>query len=142
MEERPTHHLLAELDEAQRLAVTSDAAPLLVVAGAGSGKTRVLTRRLAWRASAGHLDPAHTLALTFTRKAAAELRQRLEGLGLRIAPTAGTFHAVALGEIRRRYLDLGKTPPVLLESKAKMLNLVLAEVDFNLAKGADRADTL
>ncbi|HEY5886362.1 MAG TPA: UvrD-helicase domain-containing protein, partial [Acidimicrobiales bacterium] len=82
--------LLGGLDEAQRAAVTSAAGPLCVHAGAGSGKTRVLTRRIAHRAATGDLDPRHALALTFTRKAAGELRARLRQLGLRDDVAAGT----------------------------------------------------
>jgi DNA helicase II / ATP-dependent DNA helicase PcrA len=142
METRTSAALLADLDDLQRLAVTSDSSPLLVVAGAGSGKTRVLTRRVAWRAAQELLDPSHTIALTFTRKAAGELRQRLEGLGVGTRVTAGTFHAIALGELRRRDLDLGKTPPVLLESKARLLNMVLSEMGLKLASSSDQAELL
>jgi DNA helicase-2/ATP-dependent DNA helicase PcrA len=142
MESPTSSTLLDDLDERQRLAVISDASPLLVVAGAGSGKTRVLTRRVAWRAAEGLLDPTHTIALTFTRKAAGELRQRLEGLGVGARVSAGTFHAIALGELRRRDLDLGKTPPVLLESKARLLNLVLSEMELKLGNSQDHADLL
>ena len=142
METPTSTTLLDDLDDRQRLAVTSESSPLLVVAGAGSGKTRVLTRRVAWRAQQGLLDPTHTIALTFTRKAAGELRQRLEGLGVGTRVTAGTFHAIALGELRRREFDLGKTPPVLLESKARLLNIVLSEMDLKLASSSDQADLL
>ena len=75
--------LLHGLNEAQADAVTTDAIPLAIHAGAGSGKTRVLTRRIAWRSLTGLSDPRRVLALTFTRKAAAELRSRLRVLGLR-----------------------------------------------------------
>ena len=69
--------LLEGLNDAQRQAVTSDAAPLVILAGAGSGKTRVLTRRIAYRCAAESADPRHVVALTFTRKAAGELGSRL-----------------------------------------------------------------
>src|SRR5213596_2504869 len=75
--------LLAGLNDAQRDAVVSDAAPLVILAGAGAGKTRVLTRRIAYRVASGTADADHVLALTFTRKAAGELGQRLRTLGLR-----------------------------------------------------------
>ena len=58
--------LLEGLNRAQRAAVTATSSPLCILAGAGSGKTRVLTRRIAWRAATGDLDPRHVLALTFT----------------------------------------------------------------------------
>src|SRR5260370_40961070 len=66
--------LLVGLDPDQRAAVVTDAAPLAVLAGAGAGKTRVLTRRIAWRAATGPLHPERVLALTFTRPAPAPLR--------------------------------------------------------------------
>lgn len=134
--------LLRDLDERQRAAVTSTAAPLLVIAGAGSGKTRVLTRRIAWRSLAGLAAPEHTLALTFTRKAAGELRGRLGLLGLGERLTAGTFHAVALAELRRRALDLRRTPPVLLESKGRILAAALEESGVRSGLPASRADLL
>ena len=134
--------LLEDLDEPQREAVTSQAAPLLVIAGAGSGKTRVLTRRIAWRAATGSLEPAHVLALTFTRKAAAELRSRLHAIGLEHDLSAGTFHAIALAELRRRAIDTGKTPPVLVDSKGRLLSQVLEEGGHLLGAGVDRADVL
>ncbi|MGH8978948.1 MAG: UvrD-helicase domain-containing protein, partial [Acidimicrobiia bacterium] len=84
--------LLEGLDDAQREAVTTRAVPLAILAGAGAGKTRVLTRRIAWQARNAHIDPGHTLAVTFTRKAAGELVARLGRLGVRSRVTAGTFH--------------------------------------------------
>src|SRR6056297_1388458 len=75
--------LLADLDPDQRAAVSTDAGLVAVIAGAGSGKTRVLTRRIAHRLAIGTADPQHTLALTFTREAAGELRRRLRRLGHR-----------------------------------------------------------
>ncbi len=116
--------LLQGLDDAQRRAVTSAAQPLVILAPAGSGKTRVLTRRIAHRVATGEADPRHVLALTFTRKAAGELTERLGRLGLRGDATAGTFHAVAWGQLRTRWADQGRTPPTLLDRKGR----VLAEV--------------
>ena len=115
--------LLRGLDATQRDAVTSTAAPLAILAGAGSGKTRVLTRRIAWMASEGLLEPEHTLAVTFTRKAAGELRTRLAKLGVPSASglTAGTFHAIALAQLRRRAADQGRQMPTLLERKVRIL---------------------
>ena len=97
--------LLGALNASQREAVTTDGAPVVVHAGAGSGKTRVLTRRIAWRVAVGQTDPQRVLALTFTRKSAGELRSRLFQLGLREQVVAGTFHGVALMQLRRRWAE-------------------------------------
>ena len=117
--------LLEGLNPAQRDAVSATSSPLCILAGAGSGKTRVLTRRVAWRAATGDLDPRHVLALTFTRKAAGELTQRLRQLGLRDDVAAGTFHAVAYAQLRSRWADRGITPPTLLERKASFVGRLL-----------------
>ena len=117
--------LLEGLDSTQRDAVTSRAAPLAILAGAGSGKTRVLTRRIAWQSSEQLIDPEHTLAVTFTRKAAGELRARLARLGVRESVTAGTFHAIALAQLRRRADEQGRTMPELLDRKVRILMRLL-----------------
>lgn len=117
--------LLDGLDPAQQRAVTSTGQPLAILAGAGSGKTRVLTRRIAHRALTGDADPRHVLALTFTRKAATELDQRLRRFGLRDLPAAGTFHAVAYAQLRTAWAGAGRTPPTLLDRKGRVLARVL-----------------
>ena len=98
-------------------AVVSEALSLGIVAGAGSGKTRVLTHRIAHRAEEGTLDPARVLAVTFTRKAAGEMRERLARLGLRDGVHAGTFHAIAYAQLRQRWEERDVTPPELLDRK-------------------------
>ena len=105
----------------QCAAVTSPSTPLCILASAGAGKTRVLTRRIAYRARAGSADPRHTLALTFTRKAAGELQDRLRQLGLREQVSAGTFHAQASAQLHRWWADRGQRPPALLERKSRLL---------------------
>ncbi|MHB1138109.1 MAG: ATP-dependent helicase [Microthrixaceae bacterium] len=109
--------LVRGLNAAQLEAVTSEASPLRILAGAGSGKTRVLTHRIAHRAATGTLDPQRVLAVTFTRKAAGELRDRLGRLGLRSGVTAGTFHSIAYAQLRQRWEERGIRPPELLERK-------------------------
>jgi superfamily I DNA/RNA helicase len=118
--------LLVDLSPAQVEAVTSDAAPLIVVASAGAGKTRVLTRRIAYRVGSGTADAGHVLALTFTRKAAGEMQGRLQALGMRDQIAAGTFHAIASGQLRRWWADRRRTPPVLLERKSRLLGPLIA----------------
>ncbi len=109
--------ILAGLNDEQRAAVASEAKLLVIRAGAGSGKTRVLTRRIAHGAATDALDPRRVLALTFTRKAAGELNHRLRQLGLRESAAAGTFHAIALAQLRQRWSERGETPPTLLDRK-------------------------
>jgi DNA helicase II / ATP-dependent DNA helicase PcrA len=118
-------HLLHDLDEAQVRAVTSPARPLAILAPAGSGKTRVLTRRIAWRVATGDADASHVLALTFTRRAAGELAIRLRGLGLRGGVATGTFHAVAYAQLRAHWAGQGRAAPALLTRKAKLLSPLL-----------------
>ena len=103
----PSERVVSGLTASQHEAVTSRAAPLCVIAGAGSGKTRVLTRRVANRVIEGSAEPERTLVLTFTRKAAEELRKRLAHLGVAPAVNAGTFHAVAYAQLRRNWADKG-----------------------------------
>lgn len=119
--------LLAGLDDEQRDAVTRPHVPLLVVAGAGSGKTRVLTRRIAWRCATGLDDPRRLLALTFTRAAAAELRHRLRLLGLRDDVRAGTFHSVAWAELRALRAERRRPAPTLLDRPARLLARLLPD---------------
>jgi DNA helicase-2/ATP-dependent DNA helicase PcrA len=104
-------HLLEELNEAQRTAVTADDGHVLVLAGAGSGKTRVLVHRLAWLIQVGHVSPLSVLAVTFTNKAAGEMRERTQNL-LRV-PTRplwiGTFHSIAHRLLRMHWREAGLT---------------------------------
>ncbi len=113
--------LLSGLTGAQHHAVVTDSAPLCVLAGAGAGKTRVLTRRIAYRIATGRAEAGRVLALTFTRKAAGELGDRLRALGVRDRLTAGTFHGVAYGQLRQYWADRGEPAPALLDRKARLL---------------------
>ena len=118
--------LLEGLNDEQLAAVTSTAAPLCILAAAGSGKTRVLTRRIAYRCATADADARHVLALTFTRKAAGELQTRVRALGLRERVTAGTFHAVAYAQLRQRWAEQHRTAPGLLDRKGRVLGPLLA----------------
>ncbi len=95
--------LLEGLNEPQRAAVVHEGAPLLVVAGAGSGKTRVLTRRIAWTISERKAHPGSILAITFTNKAAAEMKERVEELVGRRARImwVSTFHSACVRILRK-----------------------------------------
>ncbi|PCJ14285.1 MAG: DNA helicase II [Gammaproteobacteria bacterium] len=101
--------ILDHLNEPQRDAVTSDSNRLLVLAGAGSGKTRVLVHRIAWVMATEGVSPYGVLAVTFTNKAAAELRTRIEALTGHSARTmwVGTFHGLAHRLLRTHYQDAG-----------------------------------
>ncbi len=103
------HAILDPLNDAQREAVTSPSASTLVLAGAGSGKTRVLTHRIAWLVQAMGVSPYAILAVTFTNKAAAEMRGRVERLlGHGAAGMwLGTFHGIAHRLLRAHWQEAG-----------------------------------
>ena len=117
--------LLDDLDADQRRAVTTESRLVAVIAGAGSGKTRVLTRRIAYRIATETADPRHTLALTFTREAAGELRRRLRQLGLGQRIEAGTFHSIALGILRQRWTDQGRPIPTIVDDRPRLVAAAL-----------------
>jgi len=101
--------ILQNLNDAQFEAVTHDKGPLLILAGAGSGKTRVITRRIAWLVRYKSVFPSRILAVTFTNKAADEMRERVAALlGHEDAPRwMGTFHSICLQWLRRYAERLG-----------------------------------
>ena len=130
---RPESYL-AHLNPAQRQAVLTTEGPLLVVAGAGSGKTRVLTHRVAHLLAAHGVKPNEILAITFTNKAAGEMRERVERM---VGPVARaiwilTFHA-ACGRILRREAErLGYRSNFTIYDQADQVRVVkdcLAELD-------------
>src|SRR2546423_2171839 len=117
---------LADLNEARRGAVLRVAGPLLVIAGAGSGKTRVLTRRVAHLLVAHGVQPQEILAITFTNKAAGEMRERIEGM---LGPVARaiwilTFHAACGRILRREAPRLGYRSNFTIYDQADQIRLV------------------
>jgi DNA helicase-2/ATP-dependent DNA helicase PcrA len=101
--------LLDTLNDAQRAAVSAPVGPILVLAGAGSGKTRVLTHRAAWLITECGVSPHGLMAVTFTNKAAAEMRSRIESL-LRVSADPlwiGTFHGLSHRMLRRHWREAG-----------------------------------
>ena len=101
--------LLDELNGSQREAVAAPEENLLILAGAGSGKTRVLVHRIAWLIEAENISPWSIMAVTFTNKAAREMRTRIESLmGLDTTQLwVGTFHGLAHRLLRRHWQEAG-----------------------------------
>lgn len=113
--------LLAGLDDAQRVAAEALIGPVCVLAGAGTGKTRAITHRIAYGVASGAYDPRRVMALTFTARAAAELRGRLHTLGAG-AVQARTFHAAALAQLGHFWpIVVGGNAPRVLEFKGRLL---------------------
>ncbi len=90
--------ILEALDNEQRAVALATRGPVCVIAGAGTGKTRAITHRIAYAAAIGTMDPHKVLALTFTARAAGEMRMRLRSLGVP-AVAARTIHAAALKQL-------------------------------------------
>jgi DNA helicase II / ATP-dependent DNA helicase PcrA len=139
-DERPrgpsADELLAGLNEPQRAAVVHEGTPLLVVAGAGSGKTRVLTRRIAWIVSQRKAHPGSILAITFTNKAAAEMKERVEVL---VGPRArlmwvSTFHSACVRILRKEIDKLGFKSSFTIYDAAdskRLMTMVVGDLDLD-----------
>ena len=113
--------LLSGLDDEQRTAAQTLLGPVCILAGAGTGKTRALTHRIAHGVQSGAYDPSRVMALTFTTRAAGELRTRLRQLGAG-GVNARTFHAAALAQLSHFWpLAVGGALPRILESKGRLL---------------------
>jgi len=128
--------LLEGLNDPQRAAVTHEGAPLLVVAGAGSGKTRVLTRRIAWLISQRGAHPGSILAITFTNKAAAEMKERVEELVGKRARImwVSTFHSACVRILRKEIDKLGWKSSFSIydaQDQKRLMQLVLSDLDLD-----------
>jgi DNA helicase-2/ATP-dependent DNA helicase PcrA len=138
--------LLDGLNPPQRAAVMHEGGPLLLVAGAGSGKTRVLTHRIAYLLAARGVRPGQVLAITFTNKAAAEMRERVEAL---IGPRASTmwvstFHSACVRILRREAPKVGLRSNFSIYDAAdsqRLMALVCRELDLDPKKYPPRAFT-
>ncbi|NMN00138.1 DNA helicase II [Bifidobacterium sp. DSM 109958] len=129
--------ILESLDEAQREAAGALDGPVRIVAGAGAGKTRTITRRIAYACARGDWDPARTLAVTFSVKAAQEMRSRIADLGVD-GVTAATFHSAALHQLNRVWADVTEAPfPDLVSD-----NRALIAGAYRRATGSDAEDPL
>ncbi len=128
--------LLEGLNPAQREAVLHEGSPLLIVAGAGSGKTRVLTNRIAYLLGARSVQPGQVLAITFTNKAAAEMRERVEAL---VGPRAkamwvSTFHSACVRILRREAKTVGLKSTFSIYDAAdshRLMALVLRDLNLD-----------
>ncbi|MCY7325862.1 MAG: UvrD-helicase domain-containing protein, partial [Microbacteriaceae bacterium] len=113
--------LLAGLDEEQRVAAEALLGPVCLLAGAGTGKTRAITHRIAYGVATGAYPPGRVMAITFTSRAAGELRGRLRQLGAG-GVSARTFHASALSQLGFFWPQVvGGTMPRILESKGRLI---------------------
>lgn len=113
--------VLAGLDDEQQVVATSVHGPVVVLAGAGTGKTRAITHRMAYAVATGAHEARRSLAVTFTTRAAGEMRVRLRELGVEGAQVR-TFHGAALRQLRYFWPRLsGQTFPDVLPSKARLL---------------------
>jgi DNA helicase II / ATP-dependent DNA helicase PcrA len=140
----PEERLLAELNPPQCEAVTHGDGPLLVLAGAGSGKTRVLTHRIAWLVATGRAQPGEILAITFTNKAADEMRERVEGLVGRVSRLMWvmTFHSACARILRREAGMLGYKGTFTIYDEGDSLRMVkrcMRELDLDSKRFAPRA---
>ncbi len=131
--------LLDELNPHQRIAVTHEGPPLLIVAGAGSGKTRVLTYRIAYLLAHRQVHPGEILAITFTNKAAGEMKERVEAL---VGPRArsmwvSTFHSMCVRILRAQANRIGLRSSFTIYDQGdsqRLMGLVLRELDIDLKR--------
>jgi DNA helicase-2/ATP-dependent DNA helicase PcrA len=140
----PATALVEDLNPAQRDAVEHRGGPLLIVAGAGSGKTRVLTRRIAHLLATGDAEPGEIVAITFTNKAAGEMKERVAEL---VGPKAramwvSTFHSACVRILRAEGKLLGLTSSFTIYDQAdslRLMTLVLRELDVNTKQFTPRS---
>src|SRR4051794_9743265 len=133
---RGTAALLEGLNPQQRAAVVHEGSPLLIVAGAGSGKTRVLTHRIAYLLGERKVHPGAVLAITFTNKAAGEMKERVTALvgGRAKAMWVSTFHSACVRILRREAAHLGMKSTFSIYDQAdsqRLMTLVTRDLDLD-----------
>ncbi len=138
MAEFVAEDLLANLDEQQRVAAQSLVGPTCILAGAGTGKTRTITHRIAYGIAKGYYAANRVLALTYTNRAAGELRARLRALGA-AGVQVKTFHAAALSQLEFFWPQFAGVPaPQVLDSKGKLIAQAATELGLKLDTAALR----
>ena len=136
-------HIIEGLNEAQRAAVTAPSGSTLVLAGAGSGKTRVLVHRIAWLIQVEGLSPWGILAVTFTNKAAREMRHRIEALlGQPVGGMwVGTFHGLAHRLLRAHWQEAGLPQGFQIldsDDQQRLVKRIVREMNLDEAKWPPR----
>lgn len=113
--------IVRDLNTAQGEAARAATGPVVILAGAGTGKTTTITHRIAYQVATGTFAPEQIMAVTFTQKAAGELKERLAGLGVQ-GVVARTFHAAALAQLRSLWQEhTGEPLPEVLDHKSRMI---------------------
>ena len=136
--------ILASLNDEQREAAQATTGPVVILAGAGTGKTRVISHRVAYAAATGAVDPKQALVVTFTEKAATEMRQRLNALGLPQVQ-ASTFHAAARRQLAYYWpLVHGRDLPEVLDSKLRLIGPLARQLPggYRFTPAKDLADEI
>lgn len=137
-DESQAEKLLEALDPDQRLVAQYAAGPMAVLAGAGTGKTRAITYRIAYGVARGIYEPANVLAVTFTKRAAVEMRERLAALGVP-GVQARTFHSAALRQLQFFWPSaIGGSMPPLIEHKASLISSAAARLGIRADKALVR----
>ena len=137
-DESTAEKLLEALDPDQRAVAQYAAGPMAVLAGAGTGKTRAITYRIAYGVARGIYDPANVLAVTFTKRAAVEMRERLAALGVP-GVQARTFHSAALRQLQFFWPSaIGGSMPPLIEHKASLISSAAARLGIRADKALVR----
>jgi DNA helicase II / ATP-dependent DNA helicase PcrA len=136
--------ILAGLNDEQREAATATTGPVVILAGAGTGKTRVISQRVAYAAGIGAVDPRRALVVTFTEKAATETRHRLMALGLPQV-TASTFHAAARRQLAYYWPQVhGRELPEVLDTKLRIIGPLARQLPggYRFTPAKDLADEI